>query len=661
VTGDLVGTLRYMSPEQALAQPAGVDQRTDLYSLGATLYELLTLEPAFNGRDRQELLRQIAFEEPRPPRRANKAVPLELETIVLKAMAKSPAERYATAQELADDLQRFLKDEPILARRPTVVQRTRRWARRHRPVVWSAAVALLVTLAVLAGCVGWIMRDRAARQARTALAVQAALAEAQRSHQDGNWLQAEAAAKRAEALLQDDAADAALAAQAGGLLRELAEEDADRRLLGRLETIRLRQAEVNVRENRFALEEALPEYLQVFNDYGLRADALAPEKAAALVRHRSPAVRGTVLAALDHWLILARYKKAPEADWLEKVLAAADTDAWRQNVRAARARNDRKALEQLASEVDVGTQPAEELFLLSMALSQRGARESGLALLRRAQQAFPGDFWMNHNLGWALYKSQPPQLEGAIRYLTAALALRPESPPVYLNLGSALWKNGQREEAIAAIRKAIALQPNYAAAYGHLGDVLTARGQLEQASTAFHKAIELKPDYGEAYFDLGGALWRKGRRAEAVAAFRKAVALKPKWAEAHTTLGAALVARGELDEGMGIIRRAIDLSPNCAEAHHALGNTLARQGWLEEAVAAHRRAIELRPDYAEALCDLGLALQQQRKFRQAFAALKRGHEFGSRRPDWHYPSARWVKECQRLIESNGQLPMQSRR
>src|SRR5262249_20346692 len=119
LTGDLVGTLRYMSPEQALARPAGVNHRTDLYSLGATLYELLTLDPASAGRARPHVLRQIALEEPRPPRRVNPAVPAELETIVLKAMAKNPAERYATARELADDLRRFLEDQPIRARRPS--------------------------------------------------------------------------------------------------------------------------------------------------------------------------------------------------------------------------------------------------------------------------------------------------------------------------------------------------------------------------------------------------------------------------------------------------------------------------------------------------------------------------------------------------------------
>jgi serine/threonine protein kinase len=143
-TGDLLGTVRYMSPEQALARRGVVDHRTDLYSLGVTLYELLTLEPACPGRDRQEILHQIAFEEPRPPRRFNPAIPADLETIVLKAMAKGVEERYATAQELAEDLRRFLECKPILARRPTPLERTAKWARRHKGMVLTAVVVLLL-------------------------------------------------------------------------------------------------------------------------------------------------------------------------------------------------------------------------------------------------------------------------------------------------------------------------------------------------------------------------------------------------------------------------------------------------------------------------------------------------------------------------------------
>jgi hypothetical protein len=111
------------------------------------------------GRDRQELLRQIAFDEPRPPRRLNKAVPRELETIVLKAMEKNPADRYATSQELADDLERFLRDEPIRAKRPTLVQRARKWTRRHK----SATRALVAVAAICLLAVGAFWFERSQR------------------------------------------------------------------------------------------------------------------------------------------------------------------------------------------------------------------------------------------------------------------------------------------------------------------------------------------------------------------------------------------------------------------------------------------------------------------------------------------------------------------
>jgi serine/threonine protein kinase len=145
-TGDLVGTLRYMSPEQALAKRVVIDHRTDVYSLGATLYELLTLQPVFEGDSREEALRRIAFDEPRPPGRLNKAMPAELETVVLKALEKNPAERYGTAQELADDLRRFLEDKPIMARRPSPAQRLRKWARRHRALVTAATLVIVLAL-----------------------------------------------------------------------------------------------------------------------------------------------------------------------------------------------------------------------------------------------------------------------------------------------------------------------------------------------------------------------------------------------------------------------------------------------------------------------------------------------------------------------------------
>ncbi len=347
VTGDMVGTLRYMSPEQALARPIGVDHRTDLYSLGATLYEFLTLEPAMNGRDRHELLRQIAIEEPRPLRKVNKAVPADLETIVLKAMAKNSSERYATAQEMAGDLGRFLNDEPILARPVTLLNRTRRWARRHRAVMLSVAVASLAAVTVLAGSVGWIVRDRAARRARLTAQRDAALEDSERLKNEGKVSQAQAAAARAEALLPYGAADQAVAQRVKALVRELAQEQADVALLEGLEAIRLRQSDVE--DNHFVIHHSRKDYERAFVNYGVHKNVMGPEEAARELSRRPPRVRATLLAALDHWLILAKAAKAPEAAWLKQVIDLADSDPWRQGVRVAREKNDLKAMEKLGA------------------------------------------------------------------------------------------------------------------------------------------------------------------------------------------------------------------------------------------------------------------------------------------------------------------------
>jgi serine/threonine protein kinase len=148
-TGGTVGTLRYMSPEQALAKRALVDHRSDVYALGVTLYEALTLQPAYPGSDREELLRQIAGGEPVPPRRLQPSIPVELETILLKAMAHEPEGRYQTAQEMADDVRRFLEGQPILAKRPNLRERVVRWSRRHRAALGAALGMLLLSFAGL--------------------------------------------------------------------------------------------------------------------------------------------------------------------------------------------------------------------------------------------------------------------------------------------------------------------------------------------------------------------------------------------------------------------------------------------------------------------------------------------------------------------------------
>jgi WD40 repeat protein/serine/threonine protein kinase len=156
-SGDLLGTLRYMSPEQAAGRRSVLDQRTDVYSLGATLYELATAQPVFPEEDRHVLLRRIMEDDPTAPHKLIPSIPKDLETIILKAVAKSPADRYQSAGDLADDLRRFLERRPICARRVSRVQKLRYWARRNPGAasLTSAVLLLLLLLSVGGPIIAW--------------------------------------------------------------------------------------------------------------------------------------------------------------------------------------------------------------------------------------------------------------------------------------------------------------------------------------------------------------------------------------------------------------------------------------------------------------------------------------------------------------------------
>ncbi|MFO0946857.1 MAG: protein kinase [Planctomycetota bacterium] len=207
-TGDFVGTLRYMAPERL---EGWSDRRSDVYSLGATLYELLMLRPLFGSSSPGELVENVRKKDPELPSHVNTAVPRDLETIVLKALSKEPGSRYHTADEMAEDLRRFLADRPILARRSTPREQFVRWCRRN-PAIASLVTAVIVALMVGTTASTWqavrakraerlaeyrLRMEQAARKeaddARAAETEQRELAESRQAESEANFQRAKGA------------------------------------------------------------------------------------------------------------------------------------------------------------------------------------------------------------------------------------------------------------------------------------------------------------------------------------------------------------------------------------------------------------------------------------------------------------------------------------
>jgi serine/threonine-protein kinase len=285
-------------------------------------------------------------------------------------------------------------------------------------------------------------------------------------------------------------------------------------------------------------------------------------------------------------------------------------------------------------------------YNLGLSLAGQGKPEAAIAEYRAAIRLKPGYASAHINLGAILcdlkrdYSSAEAEFREAIR-------LKPDDAMAHNNLGNALAGQGKPAAAVAEYRAAIRLKPDAAEAHKSLGDALAGQGKPAAAVAEYRAAIRLKPDAAEAHKSLGDALAGQGKPAAAVAEYREAIRLRPDYTGAHENLGNALSDQGEPEAAIAAYRETIRLRPDYAEAHYNLGNALAGQGKVIEAIAEYREAIRLKPDYAEAHCNLGMRLGQRGDFEEALKVLRRGHELGSRRPDWPYPSAMWVQRAER--------------
>ncbi len=692
--GTLLGTPAYMPPEQANGDAALLDRRADVFGLGSILCEILTGQPPYVGRSAEEVLRMAANGDLADAyaRLASCGADAELITLTRSCLAWEACDRPRDAQAVADGLTNYLEGVQARLHRAELAEaeanaRAREEVKRRR---LTLALAATVLLALTLGSGGWLWlkADRDARQTQLTRQVHEALnrvtalrEQAKAATLGGTALFAEARelAQRAVALVENGPVDAALLAQVQQVQAELDAEEKDRQLIAALDAARLAQAETVVSESRFAKERAVPLFHEAFAAYGLRPGQGEPAAVAARLRQRPPVVQEALSAALDEWIALAAHPRLglvePRLDWLRAVAAAMDPDeGWARGLRAALEEKDRTkcraALETLARAADLEKTPTPILTRLAARLEAVEGQTSAVALLRRAQRQYPADFWINHNLGYAL-KALPGEAEEAVRYLTAAVALRPDSPGAHLNLGWALQAQGQLEQAIASYKKAIAIDPNYPVAHLNLGWALKDMGQLEQAIVCYHKAIELDPKYANAHNNLGVALKAQGQLEQAIACYGKAIELDPKHAVSHNNLGVALRAQGQLEQAVAFFqkaiaidpkyaaahcnlgailcdgkrdyagasrsfRQALALDPKLADAHAGLGVALEAQGQLEQAIACYRKAIELDPKNAVAHTNLGLALADRGQQEQAIACFRQAIQLDPKLANAHF-------------------------
>jgi serine/threonine-protein kinase len=682
--GSVLGTPSYMAPEQARGEVDRVDERADVFGLGSILCEILTGRPAFTGRTAIEIQRKAASGDVADPfaRLDACGADSELVSLARECLAGQPEDRPRTAGEVARKLMAYRAgvQERLQAaelarvaqeakaeearRTATAAEARARAERRARRLTAGLAASLLAMTTLGGATFTYVLHQRQASTAaldRLAGRSAALLDQARAQPDDAaRWR------KVLEAIQQVEDAPAGLAAEAHARLAPI-RADAESGVRAAERDAALRQALVAVRANQ---QEAGPEatdadYATAFRAAELDLEDLDVAEAAARLQRRPAAVVVELAAYLDHWSAVRRQARPPAA-WRKPldVARAADRDAYRNRLRALLAAEDLKAqaaqLKALAEEPQAAELPAATAVLLAGALEAVRVREAAVGLLRQAVERRPDDVWVNFALAEELNRIRPPVREEAVRYYTAARALRPETVH---HLAHMLDMIGRADQAEAIFRGEVARRPDarnlrcFGTCLMHLGRTDEAREILGRAVRALRDAIRLKPDDARAHYNLGVALWQLGDLAGAETECGTAVRLHPDYAEAHFTLADVLADLGRFAEAEAEYRTAIRTQPEFVDAaYYNLGTVLSAQGRPDETQAAYREALRLNPEFPEAHCNLGRLLLHSGRFTEALEELRRGHELGTRRADWRYPSGQWVREAEQILALDARLP-----
>jgi serine/threonine-protein kinase len=506
MVGIAIGTPAYMAPEQARGERDRLDQRADVFGLGAILCEILTGQPPFQGPSTLDTLMQAASGELGEvhARLDSCGADADLVRLARACLATELDQRPANGSAVAEAVSAYLNGVQERLHQAELeraqAQARAEGERKRRRLVVALTAAVLVVVGVVGGAWVWVTQEHAAHLERRAQRTQQAEAELRTAvelrHQAravplddrSRWHEAFAAAKRAEALLAGGDADPEVQGRVQTLLGEMKAEQKDRRLVAKLEEARLQQLTVGP-DGAFDKVGASALYAQAFRDDGGDITTMSPAEAADYLRPR--AIREQILAALDDWAFMTPDAKLQQR--LQAILAVADGNGTSIRHRWRAAIGKREMLAQLAAEADVEKLRPSDVAQLGRYLYRAGGIKEAVQLWRRAWDKHPNDFWINFALAFGLGKKEEPAREEVIRFYSIAVAVRPTNAVAHVYLGDALMETGRMKEATAEYRQAIKFKSDYFLAHLNLGLALRQQGQFKEGLDELQRGIERMP------------------------------------------------------------------------------------------------------------------------------------------------------------------------